>query len=495
MSRSRALLALLIVSALGAGAMLLWQRDLQEPIAAPHDTPAANAVPVPEPESPAITTREALGASPSNIATPLPGSPGTTTESAIESEYRTLIVELVMGGRPASRGSVRADARVGSSGYWSDLDPTTGTATFPQLPANDYTLELRDLPPGWVEPHDFKARLEPRSVRLTFGSKTVRIELERGAQVSGTVSLPDGKPVKNLTDVGWPSPQVVFLRYDEGQKAYVYADEVLAVRAGRFEGSVHEGLCIMTVERLAQGGNDTRLVRPVPVLRRFTAGASVALDLQCREPGSARLVGTALDDQGQPFKDLRLEVGEDFQLLEPTSGESVAWSLLGREYRVRVEADGSYAFDGLTPGRYSLCIERGNNSPLIPPERAKIGRYDPPRVLDLGPGETRLDLQLPRARPVHLTGTVDVDPEWKAQHVEPDEYLMISLVYATGRSDEPEKRTVIGVRQPDFDFWVEATLLDPRLELELGGQTLVVPLALALTTGIEPAPLAIRFPR
>jgi hypothetical protein len=116
----------------------------------------------------------------------------------------------------------------------------------------------------------------------------------------------------------------------------------------------------------------------------LTLGTQPRDDLVFELQAAAVIVGTLLDEFGQPFDDAQVTVRSN----QRASGK-------------RVESDGTFQFTGLPPGTYELVAETGES-----PAKAEPAQYE------LRPGESVTDIALVLPRGATVTGTlIDQDGE------------------------------------------------------------------------------------
>jgi len=415
-----------------------------------------------------------------------------------------LTVELVAGGRPARGGEIRL-LRGGKNGSWNQtVDPTTGCARFENLAPGTYRIYIPQTPQGFLPPRVFQRPMDPdvvsRDVRMAGEDRTVRFELEAAVHVFGDVRAPNGQLVKSAQLPARSSVQVRCWR-KSASRAEEAGYPCFDVIDGHYEGDLYEGLWVFYVygmPPLDSAGSPDRCVQALGALRLLPPASITQLDFNFRPLGSARLRGRILDEQGQPFEGVRGKIQEMNDLVEPTTRETLSWlhwQSEGDGGPFKSDLDGRFEFANLTPGHYMLSFEREGYSPLGSPEQSRLGELPPKRTLEVTGQDSTIELTVRRAHPAHVRGTVTLDAEWARSHGSKDLFPSLMVVYATGREDQPEARIGVQCRwvHHDFDFWIDASLTDPRLEFTLLGEKLVLPLTLS-TTG-DPAPLVIHFPR
>lgn len=494
--RSRALAALLLVLALGAG-MLLWSRR-------PEVQPIEARAPRSEPVEPGTPTSAASSGSEREAAASAPVMKAVAETKPTGSAAIT--VELVAGGRPANCGRVELELRGEWRRWWADVDSATGCARFENFAPGTYLISLPKTPPGFLPPRGFqrnsRADEEARSVTLAGEDLRVRFELEPAVHVFGYVRAPGGELAKSVRlpwDDRASTISVGCWRTSESWVESAGKPEFY-VFDGRYEGDLYEGLWVLAVQgspALDEAGTPEKCADPAPALRLLPPASITQIDFEFRPLGSARLRGRILDEQGQPFEGLRGGVGEVGPLVDPTSQEILirTWPVGGDYWHIQTGADGGFDCDHLTPGRYMLFVEPEDFNPAAPPGGSKLGELPPTRTLDLIAGDNTIELSIHRAHPVHITGRVLVDDRWVGEHAQKGAQPTLTLVCEHGIDGVHGRRDDLSLagRERSFDTWLDAAMKNPRLELELAGEKLVVPLALAPEA--ELAPLTIRFPR
>lgn len=279
------------------------------------------------------------------------------------------------------------------------------------------------------------------------------------------------------------------------------AEQRFPVVDGRYEGDLHEGLWILSVQgypALDEAGTPEDCAAPAEVLRLLPPASITEIDFDFRPLGSARLQGRILDERGKPIAGLRGGVGEVGPRFDSTSHATLrrTWPAGGDGWHFETDADGGFECANLTPGRYLLFVEPEGFDPRAgPSERAQLGERPPTRELELTGESTTIELTIRRAHPVRIAGRVLVDDRWATEHAQRGALPTLELVFGRGVDGAAERRDSLSCVdcERSFEAWLDASVPNPRLELELAGEKLAVPLALA--PGVELAPLSIRFPR
>lgn len=380
----------------------------------------------------------------------------------------------------------------------------TNRPPVPRLPEQapavaDPGSKLEELAPPTRRDLDWRAAVQAEPAAPSQAARAPG-DPERAAHVFGFVHAPNGlaKSVK----VQWNAKPQYTLRVQfarpldsiDPPAETRYFDVV----DGRFEGDIGEGMWIVGVVGTALTEDlqaYTSFASPVPKLRRLAAGSRMQIDLDFRPAGTCTVEGTILDENGQPFGGLGVQVSELHDLVEPTTRETVTVPH-GVGSAVNNPASGAFAVSRMPPGRFRLWVEPEGYKPMSPPGVGTIGRREGPRDFVVEAGNITLDLTVRRPHPVHVTGRVEVDAAWAAEHGLAGQVPNIELLRDPGPPflpEIPDRRDRVELGPQGFDFWIEASVGEPRLELRLGTETLVLPLA--LTTKGEFAPLTIRFPR
>ncbi len=496
MGRSRTLPVLLLALAFGAAALFVWRRHQLEPLAVPRvESEAGNARAVAS--EPASTgAREATTRLPAQAPKALTGADPKRTAA--------ITVVLIASGRPASAGEVELRMDTRKKGPAQSVDPLTGAARFADLGPGDYMVWVSKLPPGFLPPRAFQRNIESdyamHRIRLDGEDRTLRVELEPAVRLFGYVRTPEGSLAKSNVQE-WGSS----IRIRCWRKSDLWAESVgqpyLEVVDGRYEADMYEGLWKLSVDgfpALDEAGSVEPCVAPAPVLRRLLPGSTTEVDFDFRAPGGALVRGRILDELGQPFADLRGGIGELSRLEDPTSGDTLqpGWPDGGAGGAFKTGPDGRFECANLVPGHYHLSVEPEGFSPRSGPGgRTKFGEVPPTREVDVSDGVNTIEITIRRAHPVHITGRIAVDEKWAAAHAQKGAQPTLEIVFGYGIEGVPDSRDSISYVNLDssFEAWLDASMTNPRLELELVGEKLVLPLALAPDVTLEP--LTIHFPR
>jgi hypothetical protein len=210
-------------------------------------------------------------------------------------------------------------------------------------------------------------------------------------------------------------------------------------------------------------------------------GAWVEVDFACERHAGA-IEGRALDETGGPFRDLRVVLNRVESVKEPESGSRIGFhqptglALTGD--------DGSFAFRGLSGGKFVVSIETGPYLAVAPPGVNAVGVPFAPVDVDLGvDGQAHLDLNLRRSHPVHVRGSFDTNPG-----AAPSVFVVGRVPGGSGTV----RWNVDGSRWR-FDFYLEAAVVDPVLEVQFEGKKSSYPLALSVEA--EPPPLLLPWPK
>lgn len=196
----------------------------------------------------------------------------------------------------------------------------------------DGRFQVPGLPPGdqvtlqaGKKPFSGKP-CKPFKVSADAPTPDVTLELEKGASISGKVVDADGKGVAGVSVQCW------------NQNGNGNADEVTgADGAFRLEGLGAGSYQLWCWQ--ASGGNAQKMLDPE--LKAGEDREGVELKLTVVAKTSAKLSGTLVDEEGNP-------VGERNLMAQGSNGAN-AWA--------QTDADGSFTFPNLPPGKVTLSVQ------------------------------------------------------------------------------------------------------------------------------------------
>jgi hypothetical protein len=416
----------------------------------------------------------------------IPNAPAIRADTRMD--VGTLIVVLTDEGVPVDRGRVELLESPGSRTSTREIDRESRRAVFENLPiGNCEVTGLSELPVGLLPPRALGrgAASDRISVDLTPGEKRLEVALERGVHVFGHVVGADHEPLDH---------SVRFMTIAENWDRSARPIDLRSVN-GLYEGEIYDG--IWKVELIdPTGGSGEREVLPAPRVLDLPAGSSTQIDLAL-ERGSGRIQGRALDEMGNPFDGLSLYLYRHFEGQNPVTSSALDLSAcVGHD---STKSDGGFSFSGLAPGDYRIAVSTDRFHPLAKPGENQIGAVVPERRVEVSGSEpVRTELVVLRPHPVHVQVRVSVDSEWRRRANVPEYNPIVHLLTADHRSDGLDTERLVDNGNREFDFYVDASVSEPRLRLTLGKETAIVPLNL-VPDGLVPdgdlPPLVVRFPK
>jgi hypothetical protein len=472
-----------------AGAVIVLARRL-----GPAEVSAASALPSKGPEALPSEPAPALQAVPQELVREIPPeSVEDDLESYPESEVSTdsgestLVVTLLGGKQPIGPGVLQVDLPEGGRSQTRSVDAATGRALFGNLTAGAWAIRLYHIPPGWLPPpdanHEGADGVRYVQVQIHPGANQYDVVLRPAVRVFGQVLGQDGERL--------PGTRVRFTCFEasggRAKEAYVEFN----VDSGRYEGELHEGLWLGEVpwfsSRKDERGREMpfSIVAPPPVqLHVLRAGPAVEIDFACeREPGVVE--GRVVDETGRPFQDVRVIASRDAASTDPESGTRIEF--FQRTSLAVSEADGSFEFRGLAHGNYLLSVDAGQYLAVARPGVNAIGEPLAPAMVHVGPdGPAQIEIQVRRSHPVHVRGRFAVDPAVADES--PNVFVQMGVPGGAGVT-----RWSVDAPKWAFDFYVEAAVTNPVLEVECRGKKATYPIT--LSPDAEPPPLVLRFPK
>lgn len=232
--------------------------------------------------------------------------------------------------------------------------------------------------------HDLRVHLDghPDAVRtVSAGAGALRIVLKPGFTLTGRIlDAETGRPLGGIPVATGPRWRAGILLPSRR--------ETLSAPDGTFAlVGLEEGPWDLRVgrDRTFRGGT-----YPLKQVRGIVAGTR---DLEIRLVRGRCIAGRLVDEEGRPVEGRGLEV----TLENPRTGEG--WSRVSRG----TEADGTFAFDGLSPGRYALSIESRSFGEV------RDAAWLPVRIEDVAAGQKDVVVTLRRGRPI--SGRMEDAPE------------------------------------------------------------------------------------
>ena len=358
-------------------------------------------------------------------------------------ESLTTIDETPVGGKIG--GFVYDDNQIGFGGaevqlyakaklMQSETSRENGRFAFTDLKSGKYSVRINGdkLPEEFLGPwrqsvgtpgqgNQYQAKRV--SIPSEGGSFEVELRVFAKSVAWGTVLGRDGKPVENATVRLQGSAA-------RGQPASLHAD-AFTDKDGRFEiQNVYPGTYVLTAspffatEKLYQ----TQLA-PIPLAVTILAGGVYDLGIIQLGVGTNTIVGRVVDEQGVPFKNLRViaypagSPGEGFR-------EYGLSALFGEAH---TDADGYYRLERIPDAAVNIHV--GADYMEKPLGTAQAAFWIPPISVILSGSKEHFvpDAILPRSRPFRIYGYVTIDEEWGAK-----------------------------TKNTFADFFIHATLLDPQ---------------------------------
>ena len=365
------------------------------------------------------------------------------------------------------------------------------------LPAGVPRVEPLAVPAG--RDLDWRAAVQ---VEPDAAGKPVRAagDPARVAHVFGFVHTPDGQLAKSVR-VEWSrKPQStlqVSFSQPPGSTDSPGEPRSFDVVDGHYEGDVPEGTWVVSANGLALTDdlkNYAPFAAPVPLLRRLTADSRTQIDFDFRPVGTCSVQGTIRDEEGQPFGGLTAGISELHELVDPSTGKRIVLPQ-GVANAASAHSTGSFTLSGLPPGRFQLYVEPEGYKPMSPPDEGRVGEVVPFRELVLVDGRLTVELTIRRPHPVQVTGRVEIDASWAAEHGLAGQTPTLELVRESGREGIPDVRDPVQLTADtlEFWFWLDAGVLQPKLELHLGSESNARPLILPRTGDL--ASYTVRLPR
>jgi hypothetical protein len=488
-AQPRWILAALLVL---AGLVIVLVRTL-----GPAEVSAAASSPAKEPEAPRSEPAPSLQAIPQELVREIPPesmdddleSYPESSESVVASDSgeSTLVVTMLGGNRPIGPGVLQVDRVAGGGSQTSSVDAATGRALFGNLSAGWWAIHLYQLPEGWLPPRDADesgpdgARLV--KVQIHAGANQHDLVLRPAVRVFGQVLGPDGERFEGT--------RVRFTAFEStGGRARETPVEFV-VDSGRYSGELHDGVWMAEVPWFGarKDGRGRELpfaivAPPSAQVRMLHQGPAVEIDFVC-ERGPGVVEGRVVDEAGRPFQDLRVFATRDGTTVEPESGTRIEF--FQRTGLAVTEEDGSFEFRGIAYGKYVLSVDAGEYLALARPGINAVGAPFGGAAVDVGAGgPTRIEIQLRRSHPVHVHGRIEADAAVASET--PNVFVQMGVPGGSGTT-----RWSVDAPKWAFDFYVEAAVTNPVLEVECGGKKATYPIT--LSPDAEPPPFVLRFPK
>jgi hypothetical protein len=435
-------------------------------------------------------------------------SPAPTELAMIAAPVGSIRVQLKSEPRAALHGTrIRLEAE-GRSPVIHELTGNSFETVFEEQPPGDYLVRVEgdSLPKGILLPFDQHRQMDyshqevGARVQVTAEEESeLVLALIQGAMVYGVGLDREGMPLE------WSH---VMFGSMEPRETRVRADVIDLMPDGSYEIYLYPGLWLArlgigTSGKLGQNldahSSFTHPLRdsvvPLPVVQRLAPGDVVRIDFQLGA-GPSDLAVTFVDEQGQPFSDISA-VLYPTQMIERETGVAFKGGYLGAVVSTPKVPEALFRAEGLMPGQYKLVVEPEGYNPLAKPGESTFGRVVQPISIDLVRGKNEIRLELPRARPTLVTGHVQVNPAWRAKRGVGQAGVVATLVLAKNGARKRDSRRPIQLnREHSYSFYLESREQDALLELSLGSETTLVPIALAdQETGPQESPqIPIEFP-
>jgi hypothetical protein len=199
--------------------------------------------------------------------------------------------------------------------------------------------------------------------------------------------------------------------------------------------------------------------------------------------------GRVLDEANRPFGGLQLVASRITTMTEPESGRAVTIAEdAGRDLST---TEGRFSFAGLGRGSYRIQVDSKYFFAVGPPGINGIGAPVEPVDVTFG-AEPKLRVQIAarRSHPLRVRGSILLGPSALAAV---NNTPSIFLNSRAGGFHRDTVRSWVDGTNGRFDFYVESAILDPCLEVTIGGERAMYPLT--LDPEIESTQLVLRFPK